>query len=382
MTKARNSRTPTVSDFTVAMDAIAPTALAQDWDNVGLLAGDLSSKIRRVLFAIDMTPAVTAEAIRAKADLLFCYHPPIFQPIKNLVTPGNGTESLVFLCIRNNIALYSSHTALDVADGGTNDVIAGLCGIDQTQPLEYVDNPGENNSKIVVFAPPEHIDAIANAAFAKSAGIIGNYSQCSFRTGGTGTFFGNDGTRPTIGKRGRPERVNEIRLELITPHSKLPAVVSAICGAHPYDEPAFDIFPVTPTPTRGIGRVGDLPVQSTLNKLAQKLAKATKAQNAAIVGRSTTKVKRAVILVGAAGSLPFRAGVGAGDVIITGEIRHHDALAIERAGATAIALGHWTSESPILKSIINRLKQTLPGVDLTLSRSDQEPFTHLKKPNS
>jgi dinuclear metal center YbgI/SA1388 family protein len=378
MSKASRSRSHTVSDFSVAMNAIAPTTLAQEWDNVGVLAGDLSAHVRRVLFAIDLTPTVTAEAIRLRADLLFCYHPPIFQPIKTLVAQNAGVESLVFQCVRNNIAVYSSHTALDAADGGTNDVIAGLCGIAKTNPLEFVDTPGEDNCKIVVFVPREHVDRIADAAFAAGAGVIGNYTHCSYRTDGTGTFFGTSGTNPAIGKRGRFEHVDEVRLEFVTPRGQLPEVVQAVRTAHPYDEPAFDIFPLTPAPSRGIGCVGELPKQTTLATLAQRLSEATKATNVSIVGRSATKIKRAIIVVGAAGRLPFRGGIGAGDVVITGEIRHHDALAFDRAGATAIALGHWTSERPILTAVIRKLKVALPGVDLKLSRADREPFARVK----
>lgn len=368
----------TVSDFVAAMEAIAPTALAQDWDNVGLLAGDRSARVRRVLLAIDLTPAVTAEAARLNADMLFCYHPPIFRPIKTLVTPGSEMESLVFQCVRNGIALYSSHTALDAADGGTNDVIASLCGISETHPLEYIDTPGEDNCKLVVFVPREHADSVADAAFAAGAGIIGNYTHCSYRTDGTGTFFATEGTNPTIGKRGQFESVKELRVEVIVPRAKLPSVVAAIRAAHPYEEPAFDIFPLAATPTCGIGRIGYLPRKTTLIELAQKLARATKAANTSMVGRPATKITRAIIVVGAAGSLPLRVGLGGGDVIITGELRHHDALAIDRAGATAIALGHWTSEHPILASIIRRLKPSLPDVKLQLSRTDREPFTCLK----
>jgi len=380
MSKRQTARpASTVSDFVAAMEAIAPTALAQDWDNVGLLAGDPPAKVCRVLFAIDLTPAVTAEAIRSSADVLFCYHPPIFRPIKTLTSPGAGTESLVFQCVRNNIALYSSHTALDAADGGTNDIIASLCGINETRPLEYIETPGEDNCKLAVFVPPQQANVIADAAFACGAGNIGDYTHCSYRSDGTGTFFGTDGTNPVIGKRGRLERVDEIRVEMIVPRSKLPAVVDAIRDAHPYEEPTFDIYPLAPTPVRGIGRVGDLPKKTTLTRLAQKLAHATKAANTSIVGRPNTKSTRAIIVVGAAGSLPFRVGVGVGvgDVIITGEIRHHDALAIDRRGASAIALGHWTSERPVLADIIRRLKGDLHGVELKLSRADQEPFARL-----
>jgi len=375
MSKQKKAERPaTVSDFELAMESIAATKLAQSWDNVGLLVGDRSAIVRRILFSIDLTQAVVEEATRANADALFCYHPPIFRPIHTLVSPGTGMESLVLQCARNGIALYSSHTALDAAEGGTNDLIAELCGMQETIPLEYVDDPGKDNVKVVVFVPGEHADRVANAAFAAGAGVIGDYTHCSYRGKGTGTFFATEGTNPAIGKRGRVERVDELRVELVAPRSRLPAVVAAIRNTHPYEEPAFDLYPLVPPPARGIGRVGFLPRKTTLATLARKLSGRIRATNSSIVGRRSCKVHRAIIIVGAAGSLPLRCGLGAGDVIVTGEIRHHDALAIARSGACAIALGHWTSEHPILSTLVRRLRSELPGVALKLARSDCEPF--------
>ncbi|MEK7732556.1 MAG: Nif3-like dinuclear metal center hexameric protein, partial [Planctomycetota bacterium] len=142
-----------MADVCAAMETIAPTALAQEWDNVGLLAGDLKAAVRRVMLTIDLTGPVVDEAVRKKIDLIVSYHPPIFKPISSLCAPGAGMESLVFRCIRKGVAIYSPHTALDAADGGTNDAIAQLCGIDQTEPLEYVDAPKNDACKFVVFVP-------------------------------------------------------------------------------------------------------------------------------------------------------------------------------------------------------------------------------------
>ena len=151
--RKKRSNTTTVADFCRVMDEIAPPALAQEWDNVGLLAGDPSAEANRVLLCIDLTPGVADEAIKKKADVVMAYHPPIFKPMATLRADSAGTDGIVFRCIANGIAIYSTHTALDAADGGTNDVIAALCGIEQTEPLEFVPTPGRRESKIVVFVP-------------------------------------------------------------------------------------------------------------------------------------------------------------------------------------------------------------------------------------
>ena len=371
--RARAGSGCTVAAFCRTMEAIAPTGLAQDWDNVGLLAGDLRGTIRRVLACIDLTTAVVQEAVKAGADLVLAYHPPIFKPISAIRADSTETDAVVHECIRNDLAIYATHTALDAADGGTNDVIAALCGAEPTSPLEYVDEPDTNACKLVIFVPQDHLEKVAEATFVAGAGRIGDYTRCSYRTTGRGTFLGGQATHPTIGQRGRMEFVEETRLETVVPSRNLPAVVQAMIDAHPYEEPAFDIYPLQSKPAGGIGRRGTLPRPTTLLKLARKLKRATRAACVQTIGSSDRKVDRVVIVVGAAGSLPFRGALRATDVVITGEIRHHDALAIERHGCSAIALGHWASERPVLAPLCKRLMERLPGVAVRASEADRDP---------
>jgi dinuclear metal center YbgI/SA1388 family protein len=364
----------TVADFCKAIETIAPAGLAQSWDNVGLIAGDGDATVRRALLCIDLTPPVVDEAISEKADVILAYHPPIFRPITRLRAGSSDTDAAVFRCIRHGIAIYAVHTALDAADGGTNDLIASLCGIKHTDPIEHVDEPATSECKMVVFVPEGDLDKVAEAMFAAGAGHIGEYSHCSYRTAGQGTFLAGENTRPTIGERGRLEYVDEIRLETIVPMESLPAVVGAMRKAHSYEEPAFDIYPLKPRPVRGIGRIGRLPRPTALSSLARKLKRAVKATCVQIVGPPDRTIERAIIVVGAAGSLPFRLPLSAQDVIITGEIRHHDALAVRRHDCTAIALGHWASERPVLPRLVNRLPPLLEGVTFHVSEADQDPF--------
>ena len=210
--------------------------------------------------------------------------------------------------------------------------------------------------------------------FGAGAGRIGDYTRCSFRSSGQGSFLGGEWTRPAVGTPGQLEYVDEIRLESIVRANDLAAVISALRAAHPYEEPAFDIYPLKAEPLRGIGRYGRLSHPVALAKLARKLKKATQAEGAQIIGTADRLIHRAIIVVGAAGSLPFRIPLLPNDVIVTGEIRHHDALAIDRCGCTAIALGHWASERPVLEPLAERLSAALPGVTYIISTADQDPF--------
>jgi len=364
----------TVAEVAAAMERLAPTGLAQSWDNVGLLAGDPAAAVRRVLTCIDLTHPVVDEAIEGEAEFIVAYHPPIFKPIRSLRADSAGTDAVVHRCIRHGLAIYAAHTALDAAEGGTNDVIADLCGAREVEPLEYVDAPGGGECKLVVFVPPAQSEAIAEAMFAAGAGRIGDYTRCGFRVLGRGSFFGDAAANPTVGERGRMEFVDEIRLETVVPAKRLPPVVAAMLKAHPYEEPAFDVYPLQGKPTGGIGRIARLLKPSSLSNLARRLKRATDATSVQIVGPSDRLVSRAIVVVGAAGSLPFRIALTPSDVIVTGEIRHHDALTIARLGCTAIALGHWASERPVLASLAARLSSMLGGVDVQVSAADRDPF--------
>jgi len=367
----------TVGQVADELDRIAPPHLAQSWDNVGLLVGDRRASCEGVLLCIDLTPPVLAEAVRAAARFIFAYHPPLFAPVKRLRADSGGTEAIVHRAIALGMALYASHTALDAAEGGTNDVLAELAGLSATEPFEYVHSPNAQ-VKLVTFVPAGDLDRVAEAMFAAGAGRIGDYEQCSYRLAGEGTFFGTEGTQPRVGRKGRLERVEEMRLETVVARSRLHEAVAALRTHHPYEEPAFDIYPLEPPPCRGIGRVGTLPAGTRLGVLADRLKRATGSKVATLVGSPKTVVRRAAVCAGAAGRLPLEKPLSTDcDVVITGEMRHHDALTLLRQGKTAVVLGHWESERPVLGVLARRLKRALGAIPVRVSRSDAGPFARV-----
>ncbi|RYG84402.1 Nif3-like dinuclear metal center hexameric protein, partial [bacterium] len=239
-----------LADLARAMEDIAPLAHAESWDNVGLLAGDLEQPVARVQLTIDFTRAVAEECVRERCDAVVAYHPPIFAGLKRI-----DPASSVALALRHGVAIYSPHTALDAAHGGTNDVLADVVEMTTRAPLRAKKalTPGAQGGacKLVTFVPEHACEALSRALFDAGAGAIGEYAACSFRTQGTGTFFGSDAASPVVGERGRLETVDEIRLETIVPAGKVDAVVAALRAAHPYEEPAFDLLVLrAPPPTR------------------------------------------------------------------------------------------------------------------------------------
>ncbi len=373
----------TVGLLVQAMEKIAPVWAAADWDNVGLLAGSPDWPVRRMLLAVDLTDAVLHEAVRGRFDAILSYHPPVFRPVQRMVVDRQTPAGLAAEALANRIAVYSPHTALDAAPGGTNDTLAALCGLEDVHPLGCV-AAGGPRCKLVVFVPAAQVDRVADAVFQAGAGRIGDYERCGFRLSGEGTFFGTEATDPVVGKKGRLERVEEVRMETVFARRRLAQVVAALRRAHPYEEPAFDVYPLEAVPDRrfGLAREGRFAAAMTARKLARFLAQRTGAANVTVVGDGRRALRRAIVLVGAAGTAPFdlvSEPIGCGDVVVTGEIRHHDALAYARRGATAVALGHWASERPVLTPLAARLRELLPGVATVVSRTDKEPFEPLKR---
>ncbi len=375
---ARRLMTGTVAAVAEAMEQIAPVWTAEEWDNVGLLVGCDGWPARRVLLTVDLTPAVLAEARKGRFDMVIAYHPPIFRPIKTMIAGRTGQSSIAAEALAQRIAVYSPHTALDAAPGGTNDALAGLCGLVEVGPAATA-GAADRQCKLVVFVPPENVEQVAEAVFRAGAGRIGDYEKCGFRLRGEGTFFGTEGADPVIGRKGRLERVDEIRMETVFPRRRLAAVIKAVRQSHPYEEPAFDVYSLNAAPDRrlGQGRIGRFGKPVRLAALARILTHKTKAACPTMVGDGGGVIRQGLVWAGAAGGSSFDTAVeslGDRSVIITGEIRHHDALRFARRGVAAIGLGHWASERPALAPLRDMLSRALIGVRFLVSRADRDPF--------
>ncbi|HEX3771355.1 MAG TPA: Nif3-like dinuclear metal center hexameric protein [Polyangiaceae bacterium] len=357
-----------VGDLVRAMEGIAPSRFAASWDNVGLLVGDRASPLRSVLLTIDCTAPVLDEARGGKASAVVAYHPPLFAPQKRFLA-----GSIAHDAARAGIAVYSPHTALDVAAGGTNDVIADAVGLTARAPLRPLD-PVEAAVKLVTFVPAEHLAKVSGAVFAAGAGRIGDYSSCGFRTPGTGTFFGEAGAAPVIGEAGRLEEAAELRFETVVPLPLVPEVVSALRASHPYEEPAFDLVRLAPAPaSAGMGRVGNVhqgPVASIVDAVKRGLG----LDHVLVAGLVERNVSRVAVCAGSGGDLIDDAVASGAEVFLTGELRHHDALRATAAGLTVICTLHSASERAALVALEHRLSAELPGVTVTRSRLDHEPF--------
>jgi dinuclear metal center YbgI/SA1388 family protein len=362
----------TLRDLNTALEAIAPTRHAEPWDNVGLLAGDPAQSVTRVLLTIDYTPAVAAEGQAEQCDAVIAYHPPIFSALKRLT--ADGPMALVHDAIRRGVAIYSPHTALDVADGGTNDVLADAVGLgEDRRPLRPA-TAVASEYKLVTFVPAGDVDRVACALFAAGAGRVGSYTACSFRSDGTGTFFGEPGTHPAVGQAGRLERAAEVRVETVVPIRRVEAVLRALRETHPYEEPAFDLTVLAAPPVaRGMGRVGPMS-EVTAAEVVDRVKLALEVPSVLVAGDPARPVRRAAVCAGACGEfLDDAIGCGA-DLYLTGEMRHHDALRAVAAGLTVICTLHSNSERAVLKRLRDRLRREAPDPAYLLSQADRDPF--------
>lgn len=364
-----------VKDIAGIVEKIAPLGLAQGWDNVGLLIGDPERKIRNILLTIDVTQAVAAEAKKLETDLILSYHPVIWDGLKKVRT--DDRSGTVYELIRSDIAVFSIHTALDAVAGGVNDGLAEILGIQDPRPLgDYVEYSPQQNHKLVVFVPTDALADVTNAVFEAGAGWIGNYRNCGFQTNGTGTFEPLEGAKPAIGRKGRLEKVQEVRFETLVPAEKLQAVVDAIRKTHPYEEPAFDIYKLFDYEGRfGLGRIGTLAEPMRLSRIIDRVKQRTGAKAVGLVGDQKRLVRKAAVCAGTCGEILNLVIAAGADLYLTGELKHHQALAAQEAGLTCICLSHTVSERFILKKVAGQIRELAPELAVKVSRKDADPFT-------
>jgi dinuclear metal center YbgI/SA1388 family protein len=357
-----------VGDLVRAMETIAPSRFAASWDNVGLLVGDPASPLKSVLLTIDCTIPVLNEARGGKASAVVSYHPPIFAAQKRFLAGSVAHDAA-----RAGIAIHSPHTALDVAIGGTNDVLADAIAMTSRVPLRPLE-PADATVKLVTFVPAEHLAAVSRAVFDAGAGKIGNYSSCGFRTPGTGTFFGREGTKPAAGAAGKLEECAELRFETVVPLARIGEVVGALRAAHPYEEPAFDLVRLAaPRSVEGMGRVGRIesaPVSAVVEAIKRGLA----LEQVLVAGLVDRDVSRVAVCAGSGGDLVDDAVAAGAELLLTGELRHHDVLRAIAGGLTVVCTLHSASERAALVALERRLAAELRGVTVSCSRVDREPL--------
>ncbi|MBA4313663.1 MAG: Nif3-like dinuclear metal center hexameric protein [Chlorobiaceae bacterium] len=331
----------------------APKEIAWERDNIGIQIGSPNSNVHIVLVALEITPEVVNEAIRKKADLIITHHPLLYNPLKS-INPDTPIGSVISTLLSNQIAVYSAHTNLDFTRNGVSFALAKIIGLDET---DFLLKNQQVNKKIVVFVPSDHAKSVMEAMANKGAGIIGEYNSCSFKMNGTGTFQPSAKANPYIGKKGQLESVEEVRIEMNVPQWRLNDVIAAMKKVHPYDEVAFDVYPLsTPSNDHGAGVIGNLPkimskhefLKHCKNKLRTQLLKHNNIQN--------NSIKRVAVCGGSGSDLIDMAYQSGADAFVTADISYHR-FSDCPPEMLLIDAGHFETEKFIVRDLVDFLKK-------------------------
>ena len=355
----------TCRDVFGLIEKLAPLKLAEKWDNPGLQVGEPGQEVRKVLLALDVNEKVVQEAVEKGVQLIVSHHPLIFTPIKSLDLEQPAGR-LLKLLIEKRIAVYSAHTNLDVAQGGVNTALAAKLGLENPTLL----NPTGQNKyyKLVVFVPQGHEQEVHQAISEAGAGWIGQYSHCAFQTEGTGMFKPTSGAKPFIGEEEQLSQVAEVRMETVVPAERSAQVVRAMIQAHPYEEVAYDLYPLeNPGVAYGLGLVGRLPATVSFERFIQQVKEALGLPTVA-VGGDLSKTVRVVAVCGGSGARLWPRAIAAGaQVYLTGDVGHHDAQDMLNAGLSFIDAGHYGSEAVVLPALREYLEEQCSGQGLAIS---------------
>ena len=362
----------TVGEVCTYLETIAPLALQESYDNCGLIAGSKLQQLTGVLITLDCTEAVVDEAISKNCNMIVAHHPIVFKGLKK-INGNNYVERVIIKAIQHQIAIYAIHTNLDNVANGVNAEICKRLGLLNCRILSP---KSELLKKLVTFIPVANYQSVSHAIFDAGAGHIGNYSETSFSVKGTGTFRGNEQSNPALGKPGVREQVEEIKFETIFPAYLQPKVLSALFQSHPYEEVAYDIYPLSNQHNNiGSGMIGNLPhamdEHAFLSLIKNKL-NVSSIRHTALNGETV----QTIAVCGGSGSFLLKDAIASNaDVYISADFKYHEFFDAE--GKIVIAdIGHYESEQ-FTKDLLHRLLlEKFPTFALHLSHINTNPVNY------
>jgi len=370
-----STRLARVQDLLGVLHGLFPPELAEDWDNVGLQVGDSGAVVERLLVALDPDCAAVTAAAERGAQLLVTHHPLLFKPLRRL-TPDDPVGRAVWQAVRGGVAIVAAHTNADVAAAGLNHWLAARLQLTGAEPLQPADG---QLYKLVVFVPATHGELVAEALFAGGAGQIGAYDQCSFQSSGIGTFRPGPGTTPYLGECGRREQVEEVRLETVVPRRRLNRVLERLMRAHPYEEVAYDLIPLANAlPAAGLGRIGRLAGPLSLADFAEQIKAGLGCATLRLVGDPGRLVAKVAVCGGSGAGLIQEAQRRGADVLVTGDIKYHEARQAEELGLALIDAGHFATErlfvGELAKSLTEEAAARSWRLDVLVHDGERDPF--------
>ena len=361
-----------IKDIIEALEKDAPLQYAEDFDNVGLLVGDKNTKATSALITLDTTEAVVDEAIANNCNLIISFHPIIFKGLKSL-TGKNYVERAVLKAIKNDIAIYAIHTALDNYKKGVN---AMLCDQLNLINQRILIPQKQTIKKLTTFVPKAEAEQLRNALFDAGAGSIGNYSNCSFNVDGIGTFNANQDANPTIGKKGETHYENETQINITFPKHLETKILSTLFKTHSYEEVAYEISTLENTnQSIGMGMIAqfeqEMEEKDFLNYLKDKM-KAPYVRHTQLLNK---KIKKVAVL-GGSGSFAIGAAKASGaDAFVTADLKYHDFFQAEN-NILLVDIGHYESEQYTKNGLVAILTKKIPNFAFVLSNTNTNPVKY------
>lgn len=362
-----------IKDILSVLEVMAPLAYAEDFDNVGLLTGNAHADATGVMVCHDALEEVIDEAVAKGCNLVVCFHPILFSGLKK-ITGKNYVERAVIKAIKNDIAIYAVHTALDNHKQGVNKIFCDALGLVNTKIL--VTKEGFIR-KLVTYTTPGNHEALRQALFNAGAGSIGNYSNCSFNSNGTGTYQGNEDSNPQVGNRGEFTQADEVKVEVTFEKYLENNILKALFANHIYEEVAYEVYNLNNAHQNiGLGMTGDLPKpmpeEEFLLFVKEKMG-AGGIRHSAFTGKKVTKVA----VLGGSGSFAIKAAIGAGaDAFLTADLKYHQFY--EAEGKLLLAdIGHFESERYTQNYIADYLKANLKGISVSITAIDTNPVKYI-----
>ncbi|VAX29415.1 GTP cyclohydrolase 1 type 2 homolog YbgI [hydrothermal vent metagenome] len=334
----------------------APPGAAWKDDNIGLQVGAGDIKIKNILVALELNQKVLSQAIKKNCNFIFTHHPFIFTPLKRLDFQNDPKAAIIQELIKNNITLYSAHTNLDFTKDGVSFELAKKL---ELRDIKFLANEESDQYKLVVFVPLDDLTAVSEAIFNAGGGIIGEYKKCSYQLLGEGTFEGSDNTNPHIGKKNNFETVVEVRLEVLVHSWKLNSVVRAMLSAHPYEEPAYDIYVLNnKNANYGYGAIGNLGSPMKVNEFLSHVRSKLDVEAVRFTPGSSGRIKKVAVCGGSGSDLVNNAIASGADAYITADIKYHTFQDAENK-ILLIDAGHYETEVQVLNIVKKKL------IDLT-----------------
>ncbi len=349
------------------LNEIAPFFLQEEYDNSGLQFGDLDSEITKILLTTDLTQDTVLEAKENNANTMITHHPIMFKPIKSI---EKKKKPALFKAITNGINIISFHTNFDLAEGGLNDYFLKILGLKKIKPIV---ESREKIYKIVTFVPEEYVDTVRDALFEANCGNIGKYDRCSFVSKGIGTFRPLEGSNPFIGTQNKEEHVNEVRVEVIVKERDLNKALTELKKAHPYEEPAIDVFRTIFHKNYGIGAISILDRPLNLKEFIETFKRLTYTKYVRVIGDINKEINKIAVCTGGCSSLIDSIPEDV-DLFITGDITYHTALTMLEKGITTLDVEHFETEKFFKEALKEKLDRYNLTIDVIVSKKEKSPF--------